>query len=48
MLGISPFWHVPNIQAVHPSLAGLLWITLFTAGGGISRTQGAEPRGRSE
>jgi ABC-2 type transport system permease protein len=32
VLGISPFWHVPNIQAAHPNLAGLLWITLFTAG----------------
>jgi ABC-2 type transport system permease protein len=32
VLGISPFWHVPNIQAAHPDLSGLLWITLFTAG----------------
>jgi ABC-2 type transport system permease protein len=32
VLGISPFWHVPNTQAAHPNLAGLLWITLFTAG----------------
>ena len=31
-LGISPFWHVPNIQAAHPDLSGLLWISLFTAG----------------
>jgi ABC-2 type transport system permease protein len=32
VLGISPFWHVPNLQAAHPNLAGLLWISLFTAG----------------
>jgi ABC-2 type transport system permease protein len=30
VLGLSPFWHVPNLQAAHPDLAGLLWISLFT------------------
>ena len=31
ILGISPFWHVPNVTAASVDLTGLLWITLVTA-----------------
>lgn len=29
-LGISPFYHVPNVSAGSPDWSGLLWISLFT------------------
>lgn len=29
-LGISPFWHIPNVTASNPDWTGLAWITLFT------------------
>ncbi|QDB78740.1 multidrug ABC transporter permease [Georgenia wutianyii] len=32
VLGISPFWHVPEVTATAVDLTGLLWITLFTTG----------------
>ena len=32
LLGISPFWHVPNVTATDVDLTGLGWITLFTLG----------------
>jgi ABC-2 type transport system permease protein len=36
-LGISPFWHIPNVSLSHVDLSGLVWITvvtlLFLAGG---------------
>lgn len=31
-LGISPFWHVPNVAADSPNWLGLVWISLFTLG----------------
>jgi len=31
VLGISPFWHVPNVTAASVDLTGLLWVTLVTA-----------------
>lgn len=30
-LGISPFWHVPNVSLADPDWTGLGWITLVTA-----------------
>lgn len=32
VLGISPFWHVPNVTASTLDLTGLSWITLVTIG----------------
>lgn len=32
VLGISPFWHVPNVTVTDVDLTGLGWITLVTAG----------------
>ncbi|MGW8566679.1 ABC transporter permease [Isoptericola sp. NPDC055881] len=32
VLGISPFWHVPNVTAASVDLTGLMWISLFTLG----------------
>lgn len=32
VLGISPFWHVPNVSVASPDYSGLLWISLFTVG----------------
>ena len=32
ILGISPFWHVPNVAAAQPDLSGLGWISLVTLG----------------
>ncbi|WP_426595607.1 ABC transporter permease [Cellulomonas sp. McL0617] len=32
VLGISPFWHVPNASAANPDWSGLGWISLFTLG----------------
>ncbi|MEN0128833.1 MAG: ABC transporter permease [Brevundimonas sp.] len=32
VLGISPFWHIPYVTALHPDWSGLGWITLFTLG----------------
>jgi ABC-2 type transport system permease protein len=29
-LGISPFWHVPNVSAQNVDVSGLVWITLVT------------------
>ena len=29
-LGISPFWHVPDMASASPDYSGLLWISLFT------------------
>ena len=31
ILGISPFWHVPNVVSPDPDWLGLLWISLATA-----------------
>lgn len=31
-LGISPFWHVPNVTAPSPDWSGLGWVTLVAAG----------------
>jgi ABC-2 type transport system permease protein len=30
ILGISPFWHVPNVTSPDPDWSGLLWISLAT------------------
>ncbi len=30
VLGISPFWHLPNVATPDPDWTGLAWITLFT------------------
>jgi ABC-2 type transport system permease protein len=30
VLGISPFWHLPNTTAAAPDLTGLAWVTLAT------------------
>ncbi len=30
ILGISPFWHIPNTSATTVDLTGLLWVSLFT------------------
>ena len=30
ILGISPFWHVPNVASADPDWLGLLWISLVT------------------
>ena len=30
ILGISPFWHVPNVTSPDPDWSGLLWISLVT------------------
>ncbi len=30
ILGISPFWHVPNVTSADPDWLGLLWISLVT------------------
>lgn len=32
ILGISPFWHIPQTAALTPDPTGLVWITLFTLG----------------
>ncbi|MBO0922179.1 multidrug ABC transporter permease [Cellulomonas sp. zg-ZUI222] len=32
VLGISPFWHVPDTTAAAPDWSGLGWLTLVTAG----------------
>lgn len=32
VLGISPFWHVPNVAATQLDLTGLGWVTLVTLG----------------
>ena len=32
VLGISPFWHVPDVTATNVDLSGLGWISLVTAG----------------
>lgn len=32
VLGISPFWHVPNVAGADPDWSGLGWISLFTLG----------------
>lgn len=32
VLGISPFWHVPDVAAASPDWSGLGWITLVTVG----------------
>ena len=31
ILGISPFWHVPNITTTNPDYLGLLWLSLLAA-----------------
>ncbi|MCA1781683.1 MAG: multidrug ABC transporter permease [Intrasporangiaceae bacterium] len=31
VLGISPLWHVPNIQAANPAWSGLAWLALVAA-----------------
>lgn len=31
-LGISPYWHIPNVTEASPDWTGLGWITLFTLG----------------
>ena len=31
-LGISPYWHIPNVTATNPDWTGLGWITLATLG----------------
>lgn len=31
VLGISPFWHVPDVNAAEPDLTGLVWLALVTA-----------------
>jgi ABC-2 type transport system permease protein len=30
ILGISPFWHVPNVASSNPDWLGLLWISMVT------------------
>lgn len=30
ILGISPFWHIPQTAALNPDPTGLVWTTLFT------------------
>ena len=32
VLGISPFWHVPNVVRTSPDWSGLGWLALFVAG----------------
>ncbi|WP_158068971.1 hypothetical protein [Cellulosimicrobium sp. CUA-896] len=32
VLGISPFWHVPDVAAPDVDLTGLGWVSLFTLG----------------
>jgi ABC-2 type transport system permease protein len=31
ILGISPFWHVPNITTTSPDYLGLLWLSVVAA-----------------
>jgi len=44
ILGISPFWHVPNVTGADVDWTGLAWISLFTVGFIVVGRQGFRNR----